>query len=111
MITCRQVTLFISLSSLPDDIQETLRRSWDCYGDAQVEFHSELGGNGAGETWETSCCQYALEDYYNDQVTTNNYKGSLEDFVKDYSLSLEKLLIDERVNLEGVESIMIDCSR
>jgi hypothetical protein len=94
----------IKFTKLPDHVKEVVK-SWcgfhnDCLIPSRTEFEAEDYAEGMA----------AIEDYHKDQVDTNNYKGTLEKFIKDYGLEFDVWMIEQKFNLKGVKRILIDIS-
>jgi len=83
----------IQWTSLPKDIKAEIAEHWVGFNNhCLLPFNGELQGDITREN---------LELYYEDQKTNNNFTGTIEEFIKEYGLSLEKYLIDEGIDPES----------
>lgn len=111
----KKTTLFIKWTELPDDIKQLVRDRFERFqNDVFINFHSEFepcAGEGGSPDWSWLTDE-GIEEYYREQQEPSEYKdpyeGTLEDFIRDYGLTLEKWLIDTKVDLAGVEKILFE---
>lgn len=84
-----QTVLVIGYTSLPEKCQERIRNWLGFSNDCLLPYsrRSEFG--------PTSLTQDSLEEYYNDQVRDNQFRGTLDEFIDEYGLVFDKYLIDE----------------
>lgn len=80
-----------------EDRQHGLNRVWS-------EFDP-----GYGKDYANCFTQAKLESYWKDQTKNNNYKGTLEEFIKDYGLEMDVWFINCGYDFTGVKMIIIDC--
>lgn len=62
-----------------------------------------------GEDYGKSFSQEHLEQYWKDQTNKNNYKGTLDEFIKDYGLEMDVWFINCGYDFTGIKRILIDC--
>lgn len=60
------------------------------------------------EDYSHTFTQKNLEEYWQEQIKTNNYKGSLEEFIKDYNLEMDVWFINCAYDFTGVKIIIIN---
>jgi hypothetical protein len=70
-------------------------------------YYSEFDPCGSDDYSDTFT-QENLNQYWQDQTNDNNYKGSLEQFVKDYGLELDVWFINCGYDFSGVKIIIIE---
>jgi hypothetical protein len=80
-----------------EDRQHGLNRYWS-------EFDPDYG-----KDYGKSFAQEHLENYWKDQIKTNNYKGTLEEFIKEYGLEMDVWFINCGYDFTGVKMIIINC--
>ena len=96
--------LIIDWSELPRDIRDTVSE-WqgfhnDCFLPCRSEFEPKDYKKGLS----------AINEYYTDQMTTNGFNGSLDDFVKDYRLEFDMWIIKQGFDFDKVDMILIEVS-
>lgn len=107
----RKTVLIFKYVSLPENIKNTISGWCGFHNDCMIPMRSEFTpGCDFGDSWKESLTQEELEKYYRDQCEENRFKGSLEDFIKKHGLELEKYLIDQKIDLTGIDEILIDVS-
>jgi len=105
----KKTVLFLKYTELPQEIQEAVqnkvaeRFANDIYLKLWSEFEPD-----EGSTWADELTQANIEAYHRDQQETNNFDGTLEEFIDRYGLAIEKWLVDTEVDLTGVEEILIE---
>jgi hypothetical protein len=100
--------LIINWLSLPKEIKDIIADWCGFSNDCLVPYSSEFSPCG-DNTWK-DLTQERLEQYHKDQTETNNYKGDLEQFIKDYGLEVDKFMIEQKLNLDGIEEIFFNIS-
>lgn len=100
----QETILYIDYLSLPDEMAKEVN-NWLGFGNDR-----QLPMSRRSEFDASSLNQATLEDYYKDQIETNGFEGTLEDFIDKYGLKFEKYLIDQNLDLEGVDEIVINIS-
>jgi hypothetical protein len=104
-------TIIIEYTSLPENIKNDIASWCGFSNDCLLPFRSEFepcSSDRGTDSWDTSLTQEQLEEYHKDQIETNNFKGDLENFILRYGLTFEKFLIDQKIDLKGIDKILID---
>ena len=97
---------------LPNEIQDDIKDWVGLAHDGFVEIRSEFSPCG-DETWKGRWTQEELENYYKDQIDCGNFEGTLEEFIIEYGLKVDKYLIDQKFDdlLDvDINSVLIDTS-
>lgn len=102
--TNKKTVVFLKYTSLPQEFKEQIREWCGFSNDCILPLRSEL------TTKNIRAGMISIYDYWVDQTHTNNYKGTLDDFVVDYGLKFEVWLIEQDFDLENVDKICIDIS-
>lgn len=107
----RRETLFVDAANLSytDESFEKAYRAYregrdGDYGDYQ-KYWSEFEPFDEKDYAET-LTQENLEGYWQQQTKENNYKGTLEEFIKDYGLEMDVWFINCGYDFAGVKEIM-----
>ena len=101
--------LIIHLYQMDDKFND----AWDAARDERSRgynrYYSEFDPGGKGrEDYSKTFTQAHLEEYWQDQVNDNNYKGTLEEFINDYGLQLDVWFINSGYDFTGITQIIID---
>ncbi len=91
--------VIIDWHKLPRNVKEEISESHSFGNDRYLRHYSELD---TGSTMED------VVDYHKEQVETNEYKGSLEDFIRDYGLELDVWLMSQHIDMTGIDDILIE---
>jgi len=106
----RKQALIIEWRHLPDAIKENIKENWlGFHNDCLLPVRSEFSPF-ERETWETAWSQKRLEKYHHDQVEFNKYKGDLDAFIKDYGLEFDVYMIEQGLDLKGIDAIYVNVS-
>lgn len=104
-------TLFIAYRKLPQKIKDFIDND-HLRNNTCVPHFSEFEPSSDSETWESTLTRSNLDSYYKDQVDTNDFKGSMIDFIKEYGLDVDVWLIEQieagNLSLNGVDKILIE---
>lgn len=103
-------TLFIDTSNMPDSFEEPYclyreRRGGEYRGDYN-KYWSEFNPYG-DKDYSHTFTKTAVEDYWCHQTETNNYRGTLEQFIVDYGLELDVWFINCGYDFTGVKEIIL----
>ena len=102
----RKEVLIIDVGSMPQKFQDIYYEREDRQHGYQ-KYWSEFNPSGK-EDYSTTFTQKNLEDYWKDQTNDNNYKGSLEQFIKDYGLEMDVWFINCGYDFTGVKEIILN---
>jgi len=112
MKTSIKTVLSIEWTSLPQDMKELVGDMNNFRNDIILPYCSEFTPFGDNETWKDNLTQEQLVDYWQDQVSQGNFKGTLSDFIVNNGLEFDKYLIDQQdngaIDLTGVDAIQIN---
>ena len=109
MRSTRKSVLIIEYTSLPDSLKDVIRE-WVGFGnDCLVPLRSEFQPFGEG-TWKESFTKEQLKKYHEDQTQTNGFKGTLSEFIEEYGLQVDEYLMEQKIDLDGVEDILVSIS-
>jgi hypothetical protein len=100
----KQEILIIDYALCPEAVQNKIKKQHNFHRDVLVPFYSEFSPCGK-EDYASTLTNQKLEEYWADQTRTNNFKGTLEEFIEEYGLQADKWLIDCDYDFEGVKHI------
>ena len=114
----RQEVFIIEWASLPREQRDLVKDHLDYRfaNDVFLEWHSEMQPyplNDDATEWSSydeTLSMEQIESYWKDQCETNNFKGDLDDFIKDYGLKFEIWILEQKFDLTGIRKILIDVS-
>jgi hypothetical protein len=99
--------LIIDWNNCPENVQEVIKGYHAFQNDCYLDFLSEFNYIHSGETdLSKQLTRANIEEYWQDQKKINGFKGSFEEFVKEYGLQIEMWLLDQDLDLTGVEKIL-----
>lgn len=113
MKVSREQVLIIDYLDLPNFIRDELHKLESFRNDVMLPHISELSflyedDIKAGEDLSRRITTYHIENYYKDQCETNNYKGSLAEFISDYGLTIDAWLISANIDLTGIHRVIFN---
>jgi hypothetical protein len=94
--------LILEYIKLPKSIMNVISEWCGFHNDCLLKVSTEFTVSAYKEGMK------AIKDYWKDQVKTNNYKGTLEKFIKDYGLEFDVWFIEQKFDITGVDEILID---
>lgn len=100
--------LFIRPHELPVEAFNLLRKSRGGLNHGYNKYHSEFEPCSSRENYSHTLTQPQLEEYWQTQTTTNDFVGTLEEFIEDYRLQFDKWLIDCGYDFKGIKEIILD---
>jgi hypothetical protein len=104
----RKEVLIIEVHSMPQEFLDIYYERDGRQHDYQ-KYWSEFDPGGKGqEDYGKTFTQENLESYWKDQTKTNNYKGTLEEFIKDYNLAMDVWFINCGYDFTGVTEIILN---
>lgn len=95
----KKTVAIIDWLALPKVLQDKVADMERFGNDRHLKFYSEFAPK--------EISRGAVEEYFRDQIETNDYTGNFDDFVKDYGLEVEMWIIDQEVDLSDVSEILI----
>jgi len=97
-----ETSLHISYLHCPDAVRNRIQEHHAFGNDITLNWYSEFNSN--------NVTMQDLVDYHQDQVAQDNFAAdkSFDEFIEQYGLEIEKWLVDSKVDLSGVSSILID---
>jgi hypothetical protein len=98
--------LFVSCYEMDEEFQTLFHKRHDTHR-GYNRYCSEFDPFGSTDYSHTFTQEY-LTKYWQDQTNNNNYKGTLEQFVKDYGLELDLWFINCGYDFTGVRIIIIE---
>lgn len=107
---CKQV-LFINYIDMPDHIAKIICDMESFHNDCYLNWGSDMEpAYNSNEDWSNSCTLANMEKYWKEQRESNGdycKSETLEQFIKDYGLEVEKWIIDSGADLRGVQKVLI----
>ena len=103
----RKEVLFINWTQCPKNIKDNIADNDRFSNDILLPFFSEFEPFGE-EDYANTLTMKNIEEYWRDQTLTNNFQGTLEDFIGEYNLEVEIWLIKTGVDLKGVKKILFN---
>jgi len=100
----RQEILIIDYALCPVAVQDKVKGQHNFHRDVLVPFYSEFNPRGK-EDYGSTLTSQKLEEYWKDQTKTNDFDGTIEEFIEDYGLQADKWLIDSGYNFSGIKHI------
>lgn len=104
----REMVVILEWIKLPSEIKKSIQNHPSFCNDIILEHRSEFSPCGKEETWKNTLDENQFRDYYNDQVRTNNYKKSFQEFLHDYGLEIDWWLKDQPIDFTDVKRIFFD---
>jgi hypothetical protein len=101
----RKEILFLNVGDLPRKAQDLLYEK-EYRGDYN-RYWSEFDPSDK-QDYSDTLTQENLEQYWKDQVETNEFDGDLEDFIREYNLEFDVWLINCGYDFKGVKEIIIN---
>lgn len=111
----KEEVLIINWRMMPKDLKKEIQKMERFQNDCYLTHCSEMSPS-YGDDWSVLSME-RIKKYCEDQVGTNRhlteekrelYKNSLDAFIKDYGLSVDKWLLDEKIDLNGIRRILIE---
>jgi len=100
--------LIIDFLDLPREQQEEIQ-GFEAFGNDRVlNYTSEMAPTG-NELWSDILSHQAIESYWEDQSATNNYKGTLPEFIVDYGLTFDVWLLAQDFDLAVTKILVQIC--
>jgi hypothetical protein len=103
----RAEVLILDLHEMDQEFQDLFYEREDRRHDYQ-RYYSEFDPSVSKEDYAQTFTQAHLEKYWKDQTNNNNYKGTLEEFIKDYGLKMDVWFINCGYDFTGIKIIIID---
>jgi len=98
--------LVIDLNKLPTRLSDTLASRHEIKNNTLITYYSEMSPCGDEVTWCESLTQDNLFEYYKEQCKPGK---SFASFVEEYELELDVWLLENKVELEGIKYILLNC--
>jgi hypothetical protein len=92
----------LDLCELPIEVRNCVKKWLGFHNDTYLPVRSEFDP----ESWSKGMSE--VEAYWKDQKECRNYKGSLEDFIKDYALEFDIWFIQQNFDLTGIDQVLVD---
>lgn len=106
MMSKNKNCLILAYTELPQHIQDIIRKfngfNRDCL--LRISKYSELSVK------DYIKGMVSIEEYYIDQKQTNNFTGTLENFIDEYRLEIDKWIIEKKFNLTNIDEILVEIS-
>lgn len=105
----RREVLFVDTYAQDASFEKAYRAYRSHRDDARADYQkywSEFNPSGK-EDYSDTFTQANLEKYWQDQTKNNNFKGTLEDFIRDYGLELDVWFINCGYDFSGVKEIIL----
>ncbi len=100
--------IIVDFYSFPERIQKIISNFENFNRNCFIGWDSELTPFSDHDKWETCLTKDKLISYYEgESIDSDNFEGSLEDFIIEYNLELESHLINMNMDLKGVSLILI----
>ncbi len=105
MMKCRKVeVLIIDRNSVPEDLWSEM--TW--VADGRYIAHSSELTPMYNRNYEDYLSSSNIENYWKQQCENNDYKDSLDQFIIDYNLRLDKWLIETGYDFSGIKIIFFE---
>ena len=98
----KKTCLFIEWTKLPKPFKELTSESLGFSNYCNIPMRSEF------QPVDLAKGMIVIEDYWKHQKDTNGFEGTLQDFIENYGLQFEVWLIEQKVDLTGVDEILIN---
>jgi len=103
----REEVVIIQYTNCPEYVQDALRDCHQFHNDMYMPHISQLSPSGK-ETWKDTLTSENIEQYWKDQCKNNDYKDDLQQFIKDYGLTIDVWLIETGYDFTGIKTILFD---
>jgi hypothetical protein len=97
----KKVAYVLDWLDLPEPIKEQVA-DWHAFAN---DVYLKMGGE--FKPRDLAKGMVVIEAYYKDQCRSNGFKGTLEDFIKDYGLEFEVWVIHQGFPLDDVDILLV----
>jgi hypothetical protein len=97
--------LILNFKDCPDFVKTSLKNRESFRNDIYLEFISEFSPEDT-EFWDT-LTEEGIVEYWKEQTNENHYKGTLEQFITDYDLHVEKWILSLGFDLSIISKILL----
>lgn len=101
----REEILIVEWYECPDEIKDALKKRFNFHNDVCIQYVSEFDPYGGKQDYSDTFTMRKMEGYWKNQTKDNGFVGSLEDFIKEYDLVIDKWFIDSGYDFKGICTI------
>lgn len=106
----REEVFIIEWTTLPKEQRDYIVYILDqrFANDILLKWPTEFEPFGDEKSFQDTLTMEHITNYWNDQTTTNGFKGDLDVFIEEYGLKFDIWIIEQNFDLTGIKKIYID---